>query len=222
MAEPRSYEDLLAQDYVPGRDFSITFGDNNVEQCLLVAPHGGGIEPGTSEIMRATAELGGWAFYDFAGFLRQGNKRALHIPSIKFDEPILSSLLARTAFAITFHGASPIGEAVVEIGGRWKLGREALAEAINASWKEHGIHATQDAASENAGGMEFDNVANRGRLQEGVQLEFSRGARDLLFPPNCSREARGRRSKRLKPLARSMERAIDLLRRSAAERLRQA
>ncbi len=225
LAEPRSYEEILARKYVSGRDFSITFGDSNVDQCLLVAPHGGGIEPGSSDIMRATAELGGWAFYDFAGFLRQGNREALHISSSEFDEPTLTSLVSRTAFVVAFHGASSTGEAVVYVGGRWKLGRHALVEAINTSWKEHGIHAvdaTEEAAAEHIRGLEAENLTNRGRLQEGVQLEFSRGARDLLFPPSCSREARGRRSKKLKPLARSMERAIDFLRRSAAERLRQA
>jgi len=30
---------------------------------LLVAPHGGGIQPGTSELLRAISELGDWAWY---------------------------------------------------------------------------------------------------------------------------------------------------------------
>ncbi|HEY1758262.1 MAG TPA: poly-gamma-glutamate hydrolase family protein [Bryobacteraceae bacterium] len=224
MAEPRNYAEVLARNYVPGRDFTVTFGDNNVDQCLLVSPHGGGIEPGSSEIMRAVAELGGWAFYDFAGYLRQGNKEALHITSTRFDEPTLTGLLSRAAFAVAFHGASSSEEAVAFVGGRWTLGRHALIEAINASWKEHGIRAedaTETPAAEHLRGLERDNLTNRGRLQEGVQIEFSRGARDLLFPPSCSREARGRRSKKLRPLARSMEGAIDYLRRTAAERLRQ-
>jgi phage replication-related protein YjqB (UPF0714/DUF867 family) len=225
LAEPRSYEELLAGSYVPGRDFSITFGDSNVDQCLLVAPHGGGIEPGSSEIMRAVAELGGWAFYDFAGFLRQGNKEALRIASTGFNEPTLTGLLSRAAFVVAFHGASLTGEPVAYVGGRWKLGRDALSEAINSSWKEHGIRAldaTDSAVSEHLRGLEASNLTNRGRLQEGVQIEFSRGARDLLFPPSCSREARGRRSKRLRPLARSMGSAIDSLRRTAAKQLRQS
>jgi phage replication-related protein YjqB (UPF0714/DUF867 family) len=147
----------------------------------------------------------------------------LHIPSSKFDEPSLTGLLSRTAFVIAFHGANSTGEAVV-VGGRWTLGRHALAEGINASWKEHGIRAvdaTEDSAAEHVRGLEAENLTNRGRPQEGAQLEFSRGARDLLFPPSCSREAHGRRSKKLRQPARSMEKAIDLLRRAAAERLRQ-
>src|ERR1700722_1370321 len=98
MAEPRSYNEILERKHLPGRDFRVEFGDNNIERCLLVAPHGGGIEPGTSEILKAVAEPGGWAWYEFAGFLRQGNKDALHIPSTCFDEPTLMTLLPRTAF----------------------------------------------------------------------------------------------------------------------------
>ena len=67
LAEPRSYEEILRRDLVLGRDFRVAFGDANIEKCLLVAPHGGGIEPGTSELMRSVAELGGWAWYEFAG-----------------------------------------------------------------------------------------------------------------------------------------------------------
>ena len=35
----------------------------------------------------------------------------------------------------------------------------------------------------------------------GIQLEFSRAGRNLLFPPDCSRQARGRRSPRLVALS---------------------
>ena len=222
--EPHSYEEILARRYVPGRDFSVSFGDSNVDQCLLIAPHGGGIEPGSSEILRAVADLGGWAWYDFAGYLRQGNKDALHITSTEFDEPTLLGLLPRAAFVVAFHGASAAGDAMAYVGGLWKLGRQAVAEAINASWKEHGIRAVDAVENDVAShlrGLEPSNVTNRGRLGEGVQIEFSRGARDLLFPPSCSREARGRRSKKLRPLARSLDAAIDNLRRSASLRLRQ-
>ena len=67
LADPRSYEEILQRNLVRDRDFRVAFGDANIEKCLLIAPHGGGIEPGTSEIMRAVAEQGGWAWYEFAG-----------------------------------------------------------------------------------------------------------------------------------------------------------
>lgn len=67
MPEPSSYAEILQRGYLLGRDFQVAFGDSRIERCLLIAPHGGGIEPGTSEIMRAVAQLGGWA-----GFYHEG------------------------------------------------------------------------------------------------------------------------------------------------------
>jgi phage replication-related protein YjqB (UPF0714/DUF867 family) len=210
MAEPGSYNEIL-EKFLPGRDFRVEFGDNNIDRCLLIAPHGGGIEPGTSEIMKAVAELGGWAWYEFAGFLRQSNKDSLHIASPYFDEPTLMRLLPRTAFVTSFHGAGDAGTPLVYVGGAWARGRESMIASINAASKKHGIHATDAVEHRDAGkfrGLGDTNITNRGKLGEGIQLEFSREARNLVFPPNASREARGRRSKLLRPLAVSIQGAL--------------
>ena len=211
MAEPGSYGEILQRGHVLGRDFRVAFGDSKIEHCLLVAPHGGGIEPGTSEILRAVVEVGGWAWYEFAGFLRKGNKEALHISSSRFDEPTLKSMLPQAGFVVTFHGASESLEPIVFVGGKWKLGRQTIAESINAAFKEHEIRATDAVDRVDAArlrGLDDSNITNLGRRAEGVQLEFSRGARNLLFPPDSSREARGRRSAELRPLAASINAAI--------------
>jgi len=214
VAEPRSYAEILQRGYVLGRDFRIAFGDSKIELCLLIAPHGGGIEPGSSEIMRAVAEPSGWAWYEFAGFLRQGNKEALHISSTSFDERTLKSMLPQAGFVVSFHGASESGDPIVYVGGKWKLGRQTLTESINAAFGEHGIKAADAVESVDAAhlrGMDHSNITNLGKRAEGVQLEFSRGARNLLFPPDSSREARGRRSAQLRPLATSIHGAIKQL-----------
>lgn len=214
MAEPGGYAEILQRGHVLGRDFRVAFGDSKIELCLLIAPHGGGIEPGSSEILRAVVELGGWAWYEFAGFLRKGNKEALHISSTRFDEPTLKSMLPQAGFVVTFHGASESGESIVYVGGKWKLGRQTVTESINAAFGEHGIQAT-DAVESGGGahlrGLDDSNITNLGRRAEGVQLEFSRGARNLLFPPDSSREARGRRSAQLRPLAGSIHAAVKKL-----------
>jgi phage replication-related protein YjqB (UPF0714/DUF867 family) len=212
LTEPRNYREVLDRGYVPGRDLRIAFGDGNIARCLLVAPHGGGIEPGTSEILRAIAELGGWAWYEFAGFLRKGNKGGLRITSTHFDEPTLLTLLPQTNFVVTFHGAHEIGDQVTYVGGNWEAGRATIAEMINAATATHGIHAL-DAANTpgHLHGAELTNVTNRGKLAQGIQLEFSRAARNLLFPPDCSREARGRRSPRLDALAQAIHTGLERL-----------
>jgi phage replication-related protein YjqB (UPF0714/DUF867 family) len=209
LAEPRSYKEVLDRGYVPGRDLRIAFGDAGIERCLLVAPHGGGIEPGTSELLRTVSDLGSWAWYDFAGFLRVGNQQALHIASTVFDEPTLLALLPRTNFVLTFHGADGTADPVAYVGGRWDEGREIITAMINAASAVHGIHAM--AAPTHLRGTDPANVTNRGRLGSGIQLEFSRGARNLLFPPDCSREARGRRSRRLSALGRAIHNGLQRL-----------
>ena len=109
-----------------------------INRCLLIAPHGGGIEPGTSEIMRVVAAIGGWAWYEFAGFLQKGNG-VLHIPSTAFDEPTLLGLLKRTNFVVSFHGETHEDNRIVFVGGAWERGRNALTASINATAKKHGI-----------------------------------------------------------------------------------
>ena len=213
MAEPHSYAEILRNGLVSGRDFRVAFGDSKVELCLLIAPHGGGIEPGTSDILRAVVETGGWAWYEFAGFLRQGNKDALHISSTEFDEPTLMAMLPQTAFVVAFHGASEAAEPLVYIGGKWNLGRQAMIGSINNASSEHGLRAVDavETAAAHLRGLDPSNLTNRGKRGEGVHLEFSRGARNLLFPPDASREARGRRSVQLRPLAASIHAATKQL-----------
>ena len=214
VAEPRSYAEILKNGYVAGRDFRVAFGDSKIELCLLTAPHGGGIEPGSSEIMRTVAEVGGWAWYEFAGFLRKGNKDNLHISSTTFDEPTLKSMLPQAGFVVAFHGATESRQPIVYVGGKWKLGRNTVIESINGTFSKHGIQAVDaidSAVAEHLRGLDDSNITNLGRRAEGIQLEFSRGARNLLFPPDSSREARGYRSAKLRPLATSIDGAIKQL-----------
>jgi phage replication-related protein YjqB (UPF0714/DUF867 family) len=138
----------------------------------------------------------------------------LHISSTDFDEPTLRDMLPRAGFVLAFHGASESGEPLVYVGGKWKLGRQTLTESINGAFREHGVRAVDAVDSdvaEHLRGLDDSNITNRGKRGEGVQLEFSRAARDLLFPPDCSREARGRRGSQLRPLAASIHAAAKQL-----------
>jgi phage replication-related protein YjqB (UPF0714/DUF867 family) len=209
LAEPRSYGEILQRNLVLGRDFRISFGDANIEKCLLVVPHGGGIEPGTSEIMRAVAKLGNWAWYEFAGYLRQGNREALHVPSTEFDEPTLLSLRLRAGFCVEFHGTSQTGSPLVYVGGTWDAGRRIMGGAINLFSEKHGINAVDPMSQISS--LQEPTPAVRGKRADSVKLEFSRETRNLLFLPDASREARGRRSPRLSPLARSIHMALQQL-----------
>jgi len=98
-----------------------------------LSAHTRGIEPGTSELFRAISGLGGWAWYEFAGFLRNGNQEALHIASTLFDEPLLLELLACTNFVLTLHGTKDTGREVVYVGRRWDAGRATVAQLTEPS-----------------------------------------------------------------------------------------
>jgi phage replication-related protein YjqB (UPF0714/DUF867 family) len=67
-----------------------------------VAPHGGGIEPGTSELADAIAGSD-LSFYTFEGLKSSGNTD-LHITSTRFDEPMCLTLLASSSVVVTLHG----------------------------------------------------------------------------------------------------------------------
>lgn len=203
LAQPQNYQEILQRGIVPGRDIRIAFGDANIGRCLLAAPHGGGIEPGTSELLRAVAELGNWAWYEFAGFLRKGNRENLYLASNQFDEPTLLGLLPKAGIVVTLHGSQEMSGPVVGIGGTWSTGRGALIPAINATTAAHGLRA-----EESASGSDPKCLANRGRLGQGIQIELSRAARNLLFPPDCSREARGRRTPAFAALAKAIHTSL--------------
>jgi phage replication-related protein YjqB (UPF0714/DUF867 family) len=118
-------------------------------------------------------------------------------PNLAFYfSPILLDLLPRTKFVLTLHRANDTREQVAYVGGSWEEGRATLTAMINAATAKHGIHAKEAPAR--LRGTEPTNLTNRGKLGHGIQLEFSHAARNLLFPPDCSRQARGRRSTRLR------------------------
>ena len=156
-------------------DFLVRIKERTSSSTVIIAPHGGGIEPGTSEIAEAIAgpDL---SFADFAGLKATGNG-VLHITSTNFDEPRCITLAEAADHVLTIHGEDH-KRPVVYLGGRdTELGgriREALAKAGFAV-KEHPNPQLQ--------GLAKRNICNRNRRGAGVQLELSRGLREQLFRP---------------------------------------
>src|SRR4051812_27648221 len=68
----------------------------------IVAPHGGGVEPGTSELADAVAAET-FSFYAFEGLKASGNAD-LHITSTHFDEPLCLALIRDCCTIVTLHG----------------------------------------------------------------------------------------------------------------------
>lgn len=140
--------------------------------ACIIAPHGGKIEPGTSELTRSVAGQD-LSYYVFEGIKGDGNAD-LHITSSRFDEPMGDALVRNCYFAVSLHGCQG-AEEVVYIGGR----HQALALRIKAQLEKLGFTVATHPNPE-LQGVCRDNICNRGRLGMGVQLEISRGLRDRL------------------------------------------
>ena len=137
----------------------------------IVAPHGGGIEPGTSELADAI-EAGTHSFYAFEG-LKSKNNGDLHITSTRFDEPMCLLLLKSSLVVVTMHGED--GEGVF-MGGL----NTDLSGQIGAALTEQGLDVRVHPDPK-LQGREHKNICNRGTSKAGVQLELSRGMRETLF-----------------------------------------
>src|SRR5271157_940826 len=114
-----SYQELTEFER-EGVDYSVRFREVT-GSIAVIAPHGGRIEPGTSEIADAIAssEL---SFYAFEG-IKQKNNSCLHITSTKFDEPRCLSLLQNASGILSIHGKDSDIQAIF-IGGKNSLMRE--------------------------------------------------------------------------------------------------
>src|SRR5260221_2694666 len=75
----RGFEDL-ARAQSRGRDYEILVRRRAGSSVAIIAPHGGGIEDGTSAVASAIAS-DDFSLYLFEGIRRSGNYAALHLTS---------------------------------------------------------------------------------------------------------------------------------------------
>jgi len=168
----------------------------------IVAPHGGGIEAGTSEIAAAIAGER-WSFYAFEGRKPSGNG-ALHITSTRFDEPSCLLLLGVTTRVVAIHGeeSEDDGEGVF-VGG--------LDAELGTSIGELLIEQNFDVRTHidpNLQGLDPRNICNRGTAAAGVQLELSKAVRRTLFE-SLTREGRNHPTPRLKVFVDAVAQALE-------------
>jgi len=96
------------------RDYRLNLIDRGAD-FTVIAIHGGGIEPLTSELAAAIAGEE-HNLYDFRGIRPRGNEE-LRIPARRFDEMHLRELLRRSRVALSVLGVEG-PEALVHLGGR--------------------------------------------------------------------------------------------------------
>lgn len=166
----RNFAQLVATERA-GIDFSIRTL-KRPSSVAIVAPHGGLIERGTSEIAWALAG-DTCSAYSFDGMKARRNGD-LHITSTHFDEPQCMALLAESATVLTVHGERSPGE-VVFVGGR----DAARCELLCRTLADQGftVRRHEDPALQ---GTHASNICNKGSTGRGIQLELSRGLRQVL------------------------------------------
>lgn len=100
----RNFAELAAHN-VEGRDYQIVIRERGA-RALVMAFHGGLIEPGTSELAETIAGEE-FSFYTFKGLLNDGDQTRLsrlHLTSTRFDEPNLRRLVSSSRRCLSTHG----------------------------------------------------------------------------------------------------------------------
>jgi phage replication-related protein YjqB (UPF0714/DUF867 family) len=171
MTSPHKNFEELAQREVEGKGFQIRHHTRD-ERVLIMAPHGGKIEPTTSMIAEAIAGEN-YSYYSFEGIKEEGNG-VLHIESHLFDEPRGLQAAQKADIVITVHGQLDHKEGFIMVGGlhvdlRSEVRRRLEAGGFQTRTPPEGLQ-----------GIDPENICNRGKLKGGVQLEVSRKERDLL------------------------------------------
>ncbi|MFO1103824.1 MAG: poly-gamma-glutamate hydrolase family protein [Methylocystis sp.] len=158
----------LAANEIEGVDYRIRL-DERASPIAIVAPHGGLIERGTSEIATAIA-ADRFSLYCFEGLTKVSGK-SLHITSTRFDEPRALALVSASAIAIGVHGRKDRGDdASIWVGGLHESLRDAICEALASA----GFKAKPVGEGHRLAGRDPANICNRGRCGAGVQLELPR------------------------------------------------
>ncbi|MGK5441534.1 poly-gamma-glutamate hydrolase family protein [Micromonospora sp. URMC 105] len=165
-------------------------------QTAVLAPHGGGIEAGTSELCLAVAGhhpatlepstdgKGLHHWWMFEGLLGAGNA-ALHVTSVNCDDPSAESICAGVRHAVALHGCTaaqagePDGTAAVVIGGldgtlRDLLRRELAKVPVTVARRANGA----------IDGTSPRNICNRTSSGAGAQLELTTPLREAMFGTN--------------------------------------
>jgi phage replication-related protein YjqB (UPF0714/DUF867 family) len=166
----RSFSELESNEN-EGEDWSREYVKRG-SRILVMAPHGGLIEPFTAELARAIAG-NDLSFYAFQGLKRAGN-HTLHLASHRFDEPLALQAVSSALWALAIHGEKTSGRNFVMVGGLWEDFRQRMARAFVAA----GFPV--EGPREGLGGENPSNICNRARSGTGGQLEVSEGLRRTL------------------------------------------
>jgi phage replication-related protein YjqB (UPF0714/DUF867 family) len=168
----------------------------DIARTVILAPHGGGIEPGTSELCLAVAGYHpanlpdtppAAVTYDYWMFegVREGDNAPLHVPSVGCDDGVAVWLCAASLNAVSLHGFEPKpplpqDTRLVLVGG----GDEELRKLLLRTLDTAGLPVEDAAGRGELDGNSSLNIVNRTRRGKGAQLEVSKPLREAMFTVN--------------------------------------
>ncbi|MEU3839419.1 poly-gamma-glutamate hydrolase family protein [Streptomyces sp. NPDC028635] len=175
---------------------------NPVNSTAVIAPHGGGIEAGTSELCMAiagytpfdyntdpsTAAVPGETQRDYWMFEALANSSSQHVTSTHCDDPAALAVTTANLYAVSLHGFDDTTVKKINIGGRDERLKRNLKAAFtkygltsntgNADWEVTVVFA---GATDPINGDDPANIVNRTRTGAGAQLEMSTALRKAMF-----------------------------------------
>jgi phage replication-related protein YjqB (UPF0714/DUF867 family) len=168
-----------------------------INKTTIIAPHGGGIEFGTSELCLAIAGYhpatlavtpGTGITYDYWMFegLRPSDNSQLHVTSTHCDDGVALALCGEALNVLALHGCTtaqagqPDDAEVALIGGLNATLKQRLGEELVAA----GLRAIDAAGHDELEGEEATNITNRTLLRMGGQLEITGPMRSAMFTDN--------------------------------------
>ncbi len=156
-----------------GRDYKIQQNEIPHSNAIVTAIHGGGIEPGTSELALGISK-GGFSYYLFEG-IKPSNNRLLHLTATRFDEPNALDLIGKNKITVSLHGYDDQFIKNTYIGGLdKKLGAVVQKELEKDKFWVKQVPSRFAGDSKN-------NICNRNLYGKGVQLELSIALRKTFF-----------------------------------------
>lgn len=158
----------LAAGEIADQDYRVRALERAGSAVIVLAPHGGGIEIGTSELAEMVAGTD-HSLFVFEGLKAYGANRDLHITSHRFDHPRCLALTSLHEVTLAIHGCR--GDSRIFVGGldaelRTRLARHLTGAGLAASLDGHGYPGRHPL-----------NICNRGARGRGAQLEITRDLR---------------------------------------------
>ncbi|MFG3244610.1 poly-gamma-glutamate hydrolase family protein [Streptomyces sp. NPDC048157] len=175
MADTYANWAALSAVEVEGTDYRIEVR-RTPSRLSHIAIHGGGIEPGSSEVADAVASASRQQYYGMISTKPAGQNATLHITSTHFDEPRCVALQSSVTQTLSYHGLGGTDE-VTHLGGLDENLRQRVGHALEAAG-----FLVEWTPGEEVGGTSPANIANRNRSRAGIQLEMTRGLRESFFP----------------------------------------